>query len=324
MSKFASAVALSVALLCLNARAAISIIPPNSVVPDTAMVIHIDAARFNPDLLKAALKAIGADASIEEPLAKAKTRYDNLVAAGITSMTAVVFEERGGRPPVIMYFRTKSDADPQAVKKAIEGLSDGDRQAIVIEPQGHYMTVRDKGVAFAAAGDPARTQLFAEALASGGDAGMQIAFIPTDNMKKAMLAGGAPLKGVNDTGAALAKAKFTTFAVKLGETPNVTITASTDSEDTAKQLSDAVNSMLDELKQKASAPDAGRMAAVVPLIDGLRPTSSGGQVSVNVKTPVLAQIGEFVGPFFLFRAEAVAPQPAPPAQVQPVPVQPAK
>jgi hypothetical protein len=305
---FATAAALLVAMACLRAQGAGQVVPFGSVGDDTILLIHISGAHCSPEALKEAAKVVlGANAAkADDGIAKYKEMYDKAVAAGIEGATIAVREEKPAgdaprkEPKPVVYFQLKEGADIEAVKKLVTSdMSAADRESAVFEklPLGE-LVMYEKGSPPPANFDKDRALPFAEALATVGDAAVRIAFVPTAHLKEKMVKEEAPIKGMKEAASALANAKWTTVSVHLGNAPGMKSTVNTADAGSAKQLSDAINAVLDELKQQAANPKPDNPMAmfgplVAPLIEGLRPATDGTKVTMGIKGEALANIANF-------------------------------
>jgi hypothetical protein len=111
---------------------------------------------------------------------------------------------------------------------------------------------------------------------------------------------------VRDAAPIIAKARWFAFAVMLINDPAITATASVASPDDAKMLADDLSSALAEVKGMAANPDPNGppLALFAPIInqivDSLKPTPSGSQVTVGLKGPVLPAIANMAMSFGAF------------------------
>jgi hypothetical protein len=290
---------------------------------DTILLIHVSAAHCSPDALKEAAKVVlGANAAkADEGIAKYKEKFDKAVAAGIEGATLAIQEDKpaGDAPhkqnkPVV-YFQLKEGADIEAVKKLVTSdMSAVDRESAVFErlPLGELL-MYEKGNPPPATFNKDRALAFSEALSSAGDASVQIAFIPTAHLKEKMVKEEAPIKGAKEAAAALANAKWTTVSLSLGHAAGLKSTVNTADAGSAKQLSDAINVLLDELKQQAANPKPDNPMAlfgplVAPLIDGLRPATDGTKVTMGIKGETLANIANFAAQMGMLGGRGGPPQ----------------
>ncbi len=323
--KCAGAMALVMAIGGWQARAAAPALPPDSVAPNTLAVIHMDAAHFNPDALRTAAKAVlGENADrANDAIAKFQEKYDKAANAGVQAMTIVMTRQskkaaddagagsgpgagpgpgaaaRQNQPDTVVYWQLKPGADIKAVKAAATAdMPPADRNNAVFEEQGRFLAMHEKNKPLPTGHDAALARTFSDALGTIGDASVQIAVIFDAEAKAEMLKDAqkpdAP-KGMKDAAPLLANSKWVTIAVNFGNAPGITATANTADAGSAKQLSDDINTALDDMKQQANNPNGGGAAAMfAPLIaslaDGLKPTQTGSQVSVGIKGQSLNMI----------------------------------
>ncbi|HZL36311.1 MAG TPA: hypothetical protein VFC78_13415 [Tepidisphaeraceae bacterium] len=336
MSKFrlAGAMALWILTAYLPARAAAPELPPDAVAPDTLAVIHMDMTRFTPAALRqAANTVLGPNAAMfNASLASFQEKYDKGQAAGLQSMTLIVGSPKKAvagagaaavpgspavgapgaapaAPQAVVYLRLQPGADPKALQALIEkDMAPPQRAKAQFKQSGNYLIMHDEGVALPTQSDSTRGKNFASALGTLGTSAIQIAFIPDPQMKQQMLkqanAGGAP-QGMKDAAPLLANSKWMTLGVNFGNAPSLTLSANTADADSAKQLVDAINGGLAEMKQAAAHPGqgggggAGMIAPMLaPLAAGLTPTQDGTQVSVSIKGQTLSMIGTMASMYF--------------------------
>jgi len=298
-----------VAMMCLRAHAAAPTLPPGSIAPDTIVVIHLDAAGISPESLKTAAQTIlGANAKVaDEAVAQFKEKYDKAIAAGAVSATMVVGADKkdGGadKKNGAIYIKLKPGADAKALEKMIKSDMKGEeKEKTVFTEKDGYLVIHEKDMPLSDKSDSALEKTFADALGTVSNAAVQIAIVPDEKIKAEILKNSqneAPVKGLKDAAAIIAKSKWMTVSVTFGNTPGIALAANTGDAAAAKQLSDSINTSLDELKAKAADPNgAGQLAMVAPLIgpvvEGLRPTTTGSQVSVALKGQTLTTIGNFL------------------------------
>ncbi|HET6250986.1 MAG TPA: hypothetical protein VFE47_25075 [Tepidisphaeraceae bacterium] len=322
--KFLGAFALVAAMTSLQARAAAPALPPDVIAADTIAVVHVDSAHFNPDQLQSAATAVlGANANkVDEQIKQFKAKYDKAAAAGAEAITLVsgapkkadaaapaapaapgaapaAEEKNDGNP--IFYIQLKPGADAKAIEAMItEDMPAAEKDKTLFDQAGNFLAVHQKGQAFPVTPDAARTAIFTEALGTISEGSIQIAFVPDQNTRNEMLKNleAAP-KGLKDATPILAKAKWMTLSINLGNNPGISATANAASDADAKALSDSINTSLTDLKAQAAnpGPNAGALALVGPLvgqlIDGLKPTTTGTQVTVALKTDTLKMIAGF-------------------------------
>jgi hypothetical protein len=299
----------------IRAQAAAPTLPPEVIGSNTIGVIHVDAAHLNPDALQGTATAVlGPNASkVAEQLKTFKEYFDKANTAGVIAVTAVMGSEKKvegapptdgpGKPDSVVYFQLKAGADVKAIEAmATDKMPPAEKEKTVFDQAGDFLAMHPKDAEFPVKPDAARTALFTTALGTIGDAALQVAIVPDDKTRAQVLAMADSVPpAMKDIVPLAAKCQWMTLAVTLGNSPAISLTVDAAADDDGKKMATVMNTGLDDLKKQIAnpGPDAGIMVLVgpmvSPLIDGLRPSQEGTQVTTTIKTDALKLIGTIAG-----------------------------
>ncbi len=328
--------ALALVAMCVGrtARAAGIELPPEAIGPDTFFVIHADAAHLTPDQIRAAAAtAMGDNADqANDFIASFRERYDKAVKAGVESVVVIGTSsqrvgdagnnlnadgkqnQRGMNPPVV-WFRLKAGGDMKALEQALmKDVPEKQRGEILFDQVENWVVMHRKGQEAPEKLDPVRSRAFSDALGTMSESAIRLAMIPDAKIKEEMnkFAGrDAAPKLAKDALPPLSASRWITIAVALGNNPGLTISANTADGASARQLRDAVDRALEDLKHP---PENGGPLVILgpmlaPLADGMKPMMNGSIVTSSLKGEPLNHLVTMITTFRM-----AARPPAPPAK----------
>jgi hypothetical protein len=325
-----AAAVLALALVCGRASAEAPQLPAKAVGDDTWLVVHVNAAKLDPDSIDQSLQAIlGPQAAMaQQAMSDFRTKYKEIVDAGAQSMTIVASGPVGDgkEPNGVGYIKLKPGTDHAAVEKKIRdeqaksGTKDADNTEFLND--GDYLIVHKKGTPMPAGGASDRTKLFTDALGSS-EKSLVFAFVPTPDIRTKMK---ESAKGNNDApdwaknlGPQLSDAKWMSVDVNLGAAPTIGVTAQAADDASAKSIADSVTqgqqqlqTMADQMKQNPQgAAFAGALGA---LADALKPTQAGSKVSLTIDGAKVGPAVQTMIPMLLMGRQGGGVAPPPPSK----------
>lgn len=342
-SKWLAALASIVLLAAGVTRAAAPDLPPESIGADTIFVIHADARHLSPDLLRTAANVVLGDNAdrAKDFIARFQERYDKLISGGVESITVIGASgqrvsdaekeldadpnappaRRNANPPVV-YFHLNARGDSKIIEQVFtKDLPEKQKAKMRFEQMDNWVVMHEENQKPPEKEDAARTRAFSDALGTMTDASVAIAFIPDERLKKQMNKGAERVespKVAREALPALSTSKWVTLAIALGNNPGATASANTADPASAKQLDAAINDGLDDLKQQAGNGEAGAMIflgpIIQPLVDALKPTTSGNVVTVKLQGEPLTLIANLIATFRPPAPAATQPGTAPKPQ----------
>ncbi len=322
--KILAAMALLTTLTTGNTFSAPADLPPDSIGADTVFVIHADVEHLTPGLLRTAATVVLGDnaESAKDFIAAFTDRYEKATKAGVQSVTIIGTSSQrvadaegqlGADPnaearnrsmnPPVAYYHVKAGADVKAIEKVMtQDMPEKQVADVRFEQMDNWVVMHQKNQTPPEKVDADRTKAFVDALATMPDAALGLVFIPDARTKgdinKAIAREQTP-KFMKDALPVISAGKWMTLAITLGNDPGIKATAATTDEKSARQLTDAVNASLDDLKDKAANPGGGGPMALIgpmvaPILDGFRPVGSGSNVTVNLKGQSLNSVANSV------------------------------
>ena len=309
-------------------------LPPESIGADTVFVIHADAEHLTPDKLRVATFLVLGDNAerATDFIAKFRERFDKLTKAGVESISVIgtsaqrvsdAENELGVDPnapprrtmnPPVVYFHMKAGGDPKVVEQVMtQDLPAKQKDDTRFEQEENWLVMHQKTQTPPEKTDAERAGEFADALATMPDAAVRLVMIPDARTKADMTRVSQQENAPKLAKAAfpsLGTSKWITLAISLGNNPKLMATANTSDPQAARKLHDAVNTALDDLKEQANnpGPNAGPMVflgpIIAPLLEGLRPTTQGNNVSASLSGDPLNSIANLIA---TFRMNAPAP-----------------
>jgi hypothetical protein len=292
-------------------------LPPDAVGPDTFLVIHIDAAKLSPEAIhQAAAASLGrnADKIVNDQLGDYEQQYQQWTQAGIEETVVIVSGKSFDQEPqMASYSKLKPGADETAVKKLIQkAVASDSAGAWEAQRKGEYLVAYAKGRAPAKKGDAARTKVFADALAGGGDPALFIAFAPTPALRERMRGEidkhikqdkSAP-QALKDLAPTLLASQWLTISATLGPKPSIGPALDAADEASARKLVDASRQGLTVIRQamadRMRGMDANQqlplMAHINHLLDQVQPTQEGAKVTLALKGEVMPLVASALLP----------------------------
>ncbi|HWE00955.1 MAG TPA: hypothetical protein VG326_01000 [Tepidisphaeraceae bacterium] len=320
--------------------AAVADLPPDAIGSDTVFVIHADAQRLTPGMLRTAANVVlGENAERTNGFISAfQDRYDKATKAGVISVTVIGTSsqrvtdaenqlgvdpnappQRQSMNPPVVYYHMKAGGDIKAVEKAMtQDMPEKQRQDVRFEQMDDWVVMHEKLQTPPEKVDGDRARAFADAMATQPDAAIGFVYIP-DARTKAQMSKTAVRDGssklMTDGLPVLSASKWITLAITLGNDPGIKASVLAADAKSARKLSDAAESDLNDLKDKAANPGqgGGPMALIgpmiAPLLDGFKPVVSEALVTVNLKGQPLNSVANLVATISALRPQQ-PPKPA--------------
>lgn len=289
----------------LTALADATPLPPDAIAADTVAVIRVDSTHFTPDRLQAAMNMLLGDEAkeVDEPLKKFEAFFTKATDAGVVAAAMIIEapkkddrKERGGTS--VLYLTLKPDADVKVIEDLFTKklMEPGDKREIAWDQADNYLAMHTKKQEFPVKTDAAREAIFVEAMKTVADASIQAVFIPDDAGRKMLRDSAANSDAKQDIRPTLAKARWTSLAIDVGNSPRVKVAASLATEDDAKATVEVIKKDMDLIRTAIAKPGPMMLAApmIGKVLDGLKIEQANTRTSVTINAESLKLIADFV------------------------------
>jgi hypothetical protein len=325
-------------MLCLAACALVIPLSRVDAAPDftalldsTELVVHIDLAKIDGPLLRAAAKTTFAGAAAtDQEIQEFDQKRTEAWNAGVRSVLIQLPVESlvGGEPPLIT-LDVNEPTNPAAIRKLVAALVPHGDDLAVVRIDGRHLSVVPASTTQPStqptskpARRPAvpmkadRRKLFDEAAASTGDVPVMVLFTPSAALRAQLSALTPQLAATAPPPMAamlpkLVASPWMALSLKVGDAPAIRLTLAAADEASAKQVSANFQSLLDMIRDSALAKAGGKpeggIAVTIGVTELLRPTQDASQVRITIEGTGVAKYAPIMVPA-LMRARDAANQ----------------
>lgn len=265
---------------------------------ETAVVIYIDLTRVDLTAIRSIVRLLPSEPALADALRKVVDRLNRAKSAGAEGIgIKVQIPDLKKQPIPQVRIDCREGADTAVLENIIRDEPSLMVDGWVLSKTPHGLLLGQPDAAKVQFVDRERFELFTEAYQARPLEPITVVFVPTDEMRATLKSTPPPNElsaAAKEAYPALSTMKWSTVGAWLAPVPGLRFTLNAADDASADQvirgLNDLIAKFQQSIEQGTTNNDPARLSVFRGIIDGLKPTRTGTQVTVEMKGPGLALV----------------------------------